>query len=397
MQATELDDFHSGAPIHSVSVLLPALLAAAELSHLPSGAPAPPIPGSQLLVAAVAGFEIGPRVGLALHGADVFAQGWHSGPVFGTAAAAASGAKLLGLGPDDMESAVGIACTQSCGLISGQYGGMIKRVQQAFAARAGVFATVLARTGYLGIKKVLERPFGGLLSTFSQGTKQHPKYKVEEVTKELGSRWETRNIRIKLHACVGACHGLVEVLAALQAAHPARFAKDHLTKIKSIKVGLSKPAMEHSGWPPEGRPLATTGAQMNAMYVGAVQLVDGQVLLAQFAQSELDRNDVWELIGKTECYHSAEFDKPGYICGARVRVELEDGEAVEEAQNLPKGHDPPISNKDIVEKYRSLASSVVDKERLMAIEHSVLGLDSIEDVRQLAVLLGQPVKNPLEA
>ena len=377
-------------------MLLPTLLAAAEIARLPSGAAAPAIAGRHFLVAAIAGFEIGPRVGLALHGADVFAQGWHSGPVFGTAAAGAAGAKLFDLGPADMESAVGIACTQSCGLLSSQYEGMVKRAQHAFAARAGVFAALLARTGYLGIKKVLERPFGGFLATFSQGTKQRPRYKVEEVTSELGSRWETRNIRIKLHACVGACHGQVEALAVLQAKYPERFAKDQLSKIRRIGVGLSKAAMEHDGWAPESRPMSTTGAQMNAMYVGAVQLTDGQVLLAQFAPEELDRDDVWELIHKTECYHSAEFDKPGYICGARVRVEFEDGEAVEAARNLPKGHDPPISNGEIVEKYHRLARSVVDERRMMAIEKIVLGLENVEDVRELAVLLGQPVKNPLE-
>ena len=397
IQATELDDFHSGAPIHSASVLVPTLLAASEIRQFSAGTPAPPISGLNFLVAAITGFEIGPRVGLALHGADVFAQGWHSGPVFGPAAAGAAASKLFGLDPDSMESAVGIACTQACGLISSQYEGMIKRAQHAFAARSGLFAALVARTGYLGIKKVLERPFGGLLATISQGTTKKPRYMVDEVTKGLGKRWETSNIRIKLHACVGGCHGQVEVIAKLQQAHLDRFAKENLHKIRKMTVYLSEPVMHHDGWAPDARPLATTGAQLNAAYVGASQLIDGQVLLAQFGDAALDRDEVWALIPKITCEHDAHFDTPGFLCGARVRVEFDDGTVVEEAQDAPKGHNPPIENEEIVEKYRRLAASVVDEERARKIEEMVLGLEKVEDMRRLAELLAQPVRNPLAA
>ena len=53
--------------------------------------------------------------------------------------------------------------------MSAQYEGMVKRVQHAFAARNGLFGALLARTGYVGIKKIFERPYGGFLAMFAAG------------------------------------------------------------------------------------------------------------------------------------------------------------------------------------------------------------------------------------
>ena len=57
------------------------------------------VSGAAALTAAIAGFEVGPRVGLALHGAEMLSRGWHSGPVFGTHTAAMAAGKLRGFRP----------------------------------------------------------------------------------------------------------------------------------------------------------------------------------------------------------------------------------------------------------------------------------------------------------
>src|ERR1700738_15216 len=80
IQGFELDDFHPLAPLHSNSVVIPPLVPAAANTF--------EVDGASVLVAAVAGFEVGPRVGLALNGSEMLSRGWHSGPVFGTHTAA---------------------------------------------------------------------------------------------------------------------------------------------------------------------------------------------------------------------------------------------------------------------------------------------------------------------
>lgn len=382
-----MDDYHSVAPLHSASVILPALCAASDSQIHHS-----PVTGLTFLLASIVGFETGPRIGNAIYGSDLLTRGWHSGPVFGSPAAAAATSKLLNLTASDTESAVGIACTQAGGLMSAQYEGMIKRVQHAFAARNGLFGALLARTGYVGIKKVFERPYGGFLAMFAAGNGRNPPFRIHEIVADLGSIWHTAQIRIKLHACVGGCHGQIECLAKLQAAHPHRFASAALSQIAKITIWLSGPIFAHDGWPPEERPLTSTGAQMNAAYIGAVQLVDRQVLLAQFATETLNRDEVWSLVYKTTCLHSPEFDKPNHGCGARIRVEFADSEVVEDRVEMPKGFDPPVTNEEIKEKWHRLASSVVDEKRIQAIEEMVLGLGELDDVRKLTQLLAQPMR-----
>ncbi|KAK0628749.1 hypothetical protein B0T17DRAFT_486798 [Bombardia bombarda] len=405
IQATELDDYHSVAPLHSASVVLPALFAAAQVKANPRKSrfqnsngvyAAATVSGLDFLIAAIVGFETGPRSGLAMYGGQLLTRGWHSGPVFGCPASAAASSRLLGLSADDTESAIGIACTQAGGLMAAQYEGMIKRVQHAFAARNGLFGALLARNGYVGIKKVFERRYGGFLSMFSQGNGMTPQYDVREVAAGLGETWHTNtNIRVKLHACVGGCHGQIEAIAALQKAHPERFAAENLARIKSITVGLSGPIFAHDGWEPHERPLSATGAQMNAAYIGATQLVDGQVLIAEFANDRLNRDEVWDLVYKTKCYHDKQFDKPNHACGARVVVEFEDSLVVEETLQMPRGFSPPITDDEIRDKYRKLAVSAVDQERMNKIEALVLGLENVDDVSVLLQLFAAPTRRVL--
>src|SRR5208282_385795 len=119
VQGFELDDVHRTAVLHVGAVTLPALIAVAE-SHAQ-------LSGRDLLTAAVAGYEIGPRVGLCM-GQEHIGQGWHSGATVGIFSAAAGAARGLSLSADQTVHALGIAGTQSSGLMAAQYGAMVKRM-----------------------------------------------------------------------------------------------------------------------------------------------------------------------------------------------------------------------------------------------------------------------------
>src|SRR6202171_3974544 len=88
VQGFELDDVHRQGVLHVGAVTLPALIAIAE-SHAE-------LSGRDFLTAAVAGYEIGPRVGRCM-GQEHIGQGWHSAAtvgVFSSAAAAGGGLPL---------------------------------------------------------------------------------------------------------------------------------------------------------------------------------------------------------------------------------------------------------------------------------------------------------------
>src|ERR1700758_4863414 len=149
IQGFELDDFHPLAPLHSCSLLIPALLSTATVRPERTR-------GAEFLRAAIAGFEVGPRVGHTLHGTQMLDRGWHSGPVFGTHSAAMTSGKLRGLSPAQLEDALGLAGTQSSGLIAAQVEAMSKRMAHGLADRNGLYAAALAAHGYTGIKRVFE-------------------------------------------------------------------------------------------------------------------------------------------------------------------------------------------------------------------------------------------------
>jgi aconitate decarboxylase len=400
VQATELDDYHAAAPVHNAAIMLPTVMAAAEsYKHRfrPDGTLEKPetIDGKRFLLAVIAGIEATIRVGNGLYGNNMLARGWHCGAVYGAPGAAAAAAKLCNLDPEQTEDAIGVASTQACGLMAAQFGGMIKRVQHGFSARNGLIGAFLARGGYGGLKNVLEQPFGGFLAMFSSGNGKEPPYKPYEIVHKLGTHWETMHIRNKLYAAVGTAHGMIEILENMQASRPELFKKENLKNIKRIHAAQSHAGFHHDGWSPKSRPMEVTGSQMCAAYVMATQLVDGQVLLEQYASDKLDRDEVWDIVHKTTCSHDPYFDPAERLAGARVTVEFHDGTVLEQSLDAPRGYDPWVTNEELVEKFRKLAATVVDAERAKQIEETVLRLDSMEDVTELIELLAKPVAQSL--
>ncbi|THC92065.1 hypothetical protein EYZ11_008473 [Aspergillus tanneri] len=390
IQATELDDYHSEAPLHAASIAIPSIIAASEVLKRERKA----VSGIQAILAAIVCFETGPRIGKAVHGADLLVNGWHCGAIYGAPAGALAAGKTLDLSSDFMEDAVGIACTQACGLMSAQYGGMIKRVQHGFAARNGLLGALLAHGGYEGIKKVLERPYGGFLTMFTKGNGKDTQYKPQEVTAELGSFWHTFALRIKMYACCGLTHGAIEAIENLQRQYPTLFAGSNLHNVKRVSVELSHSSYSHCGWLPEERPITSTAAQMSAPYIFATQFVDRQCLLAQFSERDgnLERPEVWNLAKKFNLRHNEEFDKLDQTSGGHVVVEFIDGTKVEETVAKPRGVKEPISNELILEKYRLLVGSILDQNKVQDIEQMVLNLESMGDISPLVEVLNSSVR-----
>jgi aconitate decarboxylase len=378
IQGFELDDFHPLAPLHSTSLVVPSLLSAARLDI--------PISGARLLGAAITGFEVGPRVGLSLHGAEMLSRGWHSGSVFGTIASAAAVANLLGLNGAETEDAIGLGATQSAGLMAAQFGAMSKRMHHGLASRNGLYAALLARGGYTGIKGVLEQPYGGFLSTFGEGHHPDP----AQIESELGERWETKRIVVKPYAAMGGLHAALDALSEIDATRPLK-ADD----IVQIDVELAHAVYHHGWWSPE-RPLTPTGAQMNIAYVLAVALIDGVALVDQFSPKRINSDDVWELIPRITAHHNPEFDtRPMGRGQTRVLAKFTDGSTLESYQLAARSVLSPLSNDEIVTKYDNLTRSAIDRERQSRLKRVVLSLDSSPDLEELYDLLAPLVVSPI--
>jgi len=378
IQGFELDDYHPLAPLHSNSIILPAMLAAAPRVGSVSG--------ERFLLGAVLGYETGPRVGQALGGLDMLSRGWHSGVVFGPIAAAAAAGTLYGLDAAGFEDAFGMAATQSCGLMSAMYESMVKRMQHGFASRNGLTAAALAAAGYVGIKRVLERPYGGWLAVFGEGHRTYP----EEIYAGLGILWETERIAVKAYACMGLLHAAIDAALELRP-------KTDLSQIQRIDIDMGEAAYAHGGWKAE-RPLELIGAQMNVAYVVAVAFLDGDVLIDQFTKDQINSDDVWTLIDKTLTHHERAYDHlpADERLTTQVRLTFNDGSTRAAKVAHPRGTgDRNLTNAEIRDKYAKLTRKVVSAERQAAIEKAILGIDDLDDVAQLASLLTPAMHCPL--
>ncbi|SOX55101.1 MmgE/PrpD family protein [Mycobacterium ahvazicum] len=380
IQGFELDDFHPLAPLHSCSLLIPALLSTASVRPHPTT-------GAEFLLGAIAGFEVGPRVGYTLHGTQMLDRGWHSGPVFGTHSAAMASGKLRGLPPAQLEDALGLAGTQSAGLMAAQYEAMSKRMHHGLAARNGCYAAGLAAAGYTGIKRVFEREYGGFLSVFGEG--HNPDAAV--LTGQLGQRWETTFIMVKSYAAMGGLHGAIDAARRLRSSIAPK-------DISTVDITVGETVYKHGWWRPE-RPLTPIGAQMNIGYATAAALLDGNVLTEQFTPARLDADDIWSLISNTSVHLDESLTNAPITERFRtdVTVTTRDGAVHRARVDLPHGAPTdPVTNDELVAKFHCLADRVTSRRRADAIERAMVGLENLDDIDELNDLLAAPVAGALD-
>jgi aconitate decarboxylase len=295
---------------------------------------------------------------------------------------------IYGLNAAGFEDALGMAATQSCGLMSAQFESMVKRMQHGFAARNGLTAAALAAGGYTGIKRVFERRYGGYLATFGQG---HPT-DATAIYDGLGSMWETQRIAVKPYAAMGLLHAAIDAALKLRATGEAI-----VDQIARVDIDVSEAPYSHGGWQAT-RPLTTIGAQMNAAYAVAVALLDGSVLIDQFSQRRINSDDVWRLINRTHTHHEKSYDalEESQRLTTRVVITLHDGTTREQLVNQPRGTgDHQLTNAQIVDKYRGLTHAVIGRRRQDAIQNTVLSLETLDDIAILTGMLNLPVNAAL--
>lgn len=371
VQGFELDDVHRKAVLHVGAVTLPALIAVAE-SHAR-------LSGSDFLTAAVAGYEIGPRVGLCM-GPEHIGQGWHSGATVGVFSAVSGAARALSLDAVATVHALGIAGTQSSGLMAAQYGAMVKRLHAGRAAQSGLYAALLAKEGFTGIRDVFEAPYGGFCTTFSRST---DRFRLAELSAGLGERFETMGIALKFYSCVGSNHTTLDAIADIRKRRPFR-----LDEIEQIVVFGSQVTVDHVGWP--YRPESLTAAQLNLPFCVATLLITGDAFVDAFTPDCVADAARIALSRKVKVVHDPAITALGAAFRHKVRVEMHfhDGSNERETREAPRGSEQSFAGADdVVGKFRKLTGGVMAQEQQDALIGAILGLERLADCRELVDLL----------
>jgi 2-methylcitrate dehydratase PrpD len=312
--ALDYDDTNHPGYAHPTAVVLPALLAAAALR--------PEATGRDIVTGYIVGLEVVGKLGAALNTAH-YKRGWHATSTFGSLAAAAAVASLLGLDEERTAVALAIAGSSASGLRA-NFGTMTKPLHAGLAARNGVLAALLARAGWTANPAALEHK-AGYVAAFNGGAEVQPAPLLRwgeelEILSEYG-------LALKPFPACGATHPGIEAALLLH----ARIG--NATRIRRVRCGVSEMAFS---------PLiyveAETGLQgkFSLHYCVAAALVHGEVNLATFRDSRVGDPRVKALMARIvmeaddRVRHDPEF-------ATAVEVELEDGTRLEELVPLAMG------------------------------------------------------------
>lgn len=329
----EQDDVHNGSVFHPATVVFPAALATAQTI----GAS-----GEDLLVAAVAGYEVGIRVGEFLGRSHY--KTFHTTGTAGTLAAAAAVGHLLKLSPTQMLHAFGSAGTQSAGLWEFlRDAADSKQLHTAHAAATGLMSAYLAQSGFTGAEHILEGKQGLAAGMSSDAD-------PSKLVDRLGSRWTIAETSFKYHASCRHTHPAADALLQVILSHqlkPSDIAKvETLVHQGAIDVlgPVTDPATVHQSKFSMGTVLALIAHYQFAGLQEFDQHFHDQAICAfrdrvtMILDSEVDSAYPQRWIGK-------------------VKVYLNSGEVLEGRVDEPKG-DPgnTLSRAEITDKAMRLAA-----------------------------------------
>lgn len=334
----DFDDTHDTAMLHSGAVVIPAALAASELTGGASGA--------EVLCAITAGLEIHLRLGLAST-IGIVDSGWVFTPLMGIFAATAAAGRVIGLTSDEMVNAFGIAYSQ-CG---GTYQAITdsawtKRIQPGFASQAAVVACQMAKKGIEGVKNTFEGKYG----FYHNYLTNH--YNPEPLKKGLGKEFVVETMNFKPWPCGRPVQPSINI--GIEARQKFDYDPE---KIKHVEIRLNEHLVSSGCTPEEPRkyPKTIVDAQFSIPYTCAAALINGKVGLADFTDEAIKREDVLRLAPKIDGVIDEEYEKNYHakVCPADIKIEMEDGTIYEHhLEYTLGGPDRPMTSEDLYDKMK---------------------------------------------
>lgn len=365
--AVTMCDIHRSTLTHVTPEVVPPALLIGERDN---------VSGRDLLVALAAGFEVTTRVGVGSDYPAVRKRGYHGPGVFGPFGAAAAVGRLRGLSPEAMARAFGLAGSQAGGTFAA-WGTPTVKFHQCRGALSGLMAALLAEQNFLATREFLTAKDGGLFNTFSTGG--HP----EQVTAELGKRWEFEQIALRLWPSASSIQGMNTALFDALEERPFK-----LKDIKRAQISLTPTVFNLHGKLSKYK--AKFDALISAHYTAAVIIEDHALTLDQFLPARYDdpvlRNAAANLI-------DVQPDESLTDVQAVVEFELNDGTKIVKRCNSPRGSaDNRLTRAQIESKMRTYAQKRIGKAAIERIIASIWTLEDVGSVRDLMQTMRQEIR-----
>jgi len=350
----DFDDTHLKTIIHPAGPVASALLALAEVTGSS---------GREVIDALVLGIDVSCRMGNCLY-PEHYDRGWHITGSTGTLGAAAGCARLLKLDEAQTAMALGIAASQPIGMRE-QFGTMTKPFHPGAAARAGLTSALLAKHGFTASPKALEAPRGyaQVVST---------KYDWNEITGELGSRFEISFNTYKPFACGIVIHPTIDAATQLRAKGVK--AQD----VERVELRVHPLVLELTG---KKEPQDGLQGKFSVYHGFAAGLIFGRAAEGEYDDEIVRRDDVTALRRKVVATVDEKIDE----AAADVTAILKDGRKVHVLVEHAIGSlERPMSDADLEAKFHSMADAVIGKAKADALVEACWKLAAAKDMHGLA-------------
>ncbi|AXQ47902.1 MmgE/PrpD family protein [Pseudomonas vlassakiae] len=359
----EQDDLHNRSVLHPATVVFSAVLAAAQ--DLGKS-------GQELLLASVAGYEAGIRIGEFLGRSHY--RIFHTTATVGTLAAAVGVGKLLGFDKAQFINLLGSAGTQAAGLWEFlRDAADSKQLHTAKAAADGLLAAYLTADGLTGARNILEGDQGLAAGMSSDAD-------PARLNDRLGTRWALAETSFKFHASCRHTHPAADALLLLMQ-------REGLTheQIATVVTRVHQGAIDVLG-----RVVTPTTVHQAKFSMGTVLgliAVHGSAQLIEFRDLALGDPQVARFREKVQMQLDPEVDAayPARWLG-RVEVTCTDGRRFSASIDEPKG-DPgnTLSRPELEAKFQRLLA--YSGARSPAQGQALIGqVWQLRDARSLAAL-----------
>jgi 2-methylcitrate dehydratase PrpD len=325
----EMDDVDRRGLLHPGPVVIPAVLAAAEVEGLDDG--------EGLLDAVVRGYEAMIRVGRAV--GPHHAARFHVTASCGGFGAAAAGASVLGLDATQTAWALGNAGQQAFGLWQVRHEPVFtKALHDGRAAANGLSAALLARASYAGPLAIFEGPQGFFHGLCPDGN--------AEAVVAGDEAWAIHEVSFKPHAACRHAHAGIDAVLTLRARAGG-------TELAALEIATYRDAVVFCD-----RPAPTTSAEgkFSLQHAAAAAWVHGDAGLERFTAEALSEPAVLDTRGRISVREAPELTAryPARF-GATARAVLADGRVMEiEAADALGDPERPMDRAAIVAKARAL-------------------------------------------
>jgi 2-methylcitrate dehydratase PrpD len=372
---SDFDDVDLRTVMHCEAYATAALVAIAEHEALS---------GRELADAWVVAVETALRLASGANGSGgLFSAGFHNTAVFGTLGAAAGVSRLLGLSADETANALALAVSFASGTSVGWLhgSGRNKPLQAGWAAKSGLLAASLARTGYTCSLRTLDGPRG----LFDAHAWQDG-WSVEPILDGLGSEWRTLGLSIKLYPCGAMIQATAECVDVLVTEHG----------ITAGEVVAGEIVVPEQFWPvieDMGASLyrPPSGFTMIGAYpcIAATIVLDGHYGLEHLADEAASDPAMLALADRFELTPDRAPESRALPLDERpatVTIETARG-TFRHTVGVEAGHAQRLDRDRVVEKFRRNAGLVLDGAQVGEIESAALAVDELAAVGELTALL----------